>query len=93
MPTTTKLSKKPPASAKKLSCNIIEKLKGPLDSRLLEVKDSEICGQAFFVTRTGTKPWCFPQKVLKSRFGRISVNGLLSPLKRPAKSDGMVAKK
>ncbi len=85
MPIKTKLSKKPPVSAKKPSFNIIEKLKCPLDSRPLEVKDSEICGLALFVTRTGTKFWYFPQEFLEKSIRRISVNGLPSPFKWPTK--------
>ena len=58
-----RIPKKRPAPARKLSRNIIEKLKCPLDSRCLEVKDGEIRGLALLVTGTGTKSWYFTRKV------------------------------
>ena len=63
MPTEAKPTKKRPAPAKKLCRNIIEKLKCPLDSSRLEVKDSEICGMALFVTRAGARSWCLTRKI------------------------------
>ena len=63
MPTEAKPTKKRLAPAKKLCRNIIEKLKCPLDSRRLEVKDSEICGMALFVTRAGARSWYLTRKI------------------------------
>ena len=63
MSTRYKITKKRPTPARKLSSNIIEKLKCPLDSRRLEVRDSEIRGSALFVTRTGTKSWYVTRKI------------------------------
>ena len=63
MPTEAKLTKKRSAPAKKLCRNIIEKQKCPLDSRRLEVKDSEICGMALFVTRAGARSWYLTRKI------------------------------
>ena len=63
MTTEAKPTKKRPAPAKKLCRNIIEKLKCPLDSRRLEVKDSKIRGMALFVTRAGARSWYFTRKI------------------------------
>ena len=63
MTTEAKPTKKRPAPAKKLCRNIIEKLKCLLDSSRLEVKDSEICGMALFVTRAGAISWCLTRKI------------------------------
>ena len=63
MPTEAKPTKKQPAPAKKLCRNIIEKLKCPLDSRRLKVKDSEIRGMALFAARAGARSWYFTRKI------------------------------
>ena len=63
MPDKAKPARKRPAPARKLSRNTIEKLKCPLDSRRLKVKDSEIRGMALFATRAGARSWYFTRKI------------------------------